>query len=639
MRNGSPLPPRDRSSSRRQPSADPSKTADSTPGTDRFRRFAPAVIAAVTVVAFGPALAGEFVSWDDARNFLENTHYRGLGPANLAWMWTTFHLGHYIPLSWMTLGVDYLLWGMQPAGYHATSILIHAANAVAFFFLARHLLVLALAARPGANQTAAIDVTLSAAFAALLFAVHPLRVESVAWITERRDVLSMFFMLISTLAYLRWCTDAPRRRAWYGAALLAFACALLSKATAMTLPAVFAILNVFPFRRAGVSWRDPRARSVVLELAPFAALSAGTVVLSIVALHPPAQLPLAAKAAVTSYGLAFYLWKTAVPFGLAPLYEMPQHVDPWSGMFRSAYLVAALFLVAVWGMRKRWPAGTASLLAFLLISLPMLGVVQNGPQIVADRYTYHAAPALALFAGGALFFVTRLSATITRAIAAAMVLSLAALTANQSTVWRDSTHLWERVLAVDSNSAIAHSALASLAYRHGRVDEGMAHSIRAVTLAPNYAEAHNDVGVGLARQGRLAEAADHYRHAVELQPTYDEGLNNLGVVTAALGDVEGAVVYFRRAIGLYPDYADAHVNWGNALVRLKRPAEAVPHYQQAITARPDHDDAHHNWGVALAQQGQLPGAVEHFRQALAINPNNAEARVYLDRATQLLVKR
>jgi tetratricopeptide (TPR) repeat protein len=598
----------------------------------------PTAIGVAVILAFAPALSGEFVAWDDAKNFVENAHYRGLSAENLAWMWSTFHLGHYIPLTWMTLGLDYDLWGMNAAGYHATSIAIHAANTVLLYFVARRLFVLALS-RHNEENPAAIDVSLAAAFAALLFAVHPLRVESVAWITERRDVLSLLFVLASTLTYLRSIADPGHRRIWYGMSLAAFVCALLSKATSMTLPAVFVLLNLYPLNRLRVSSSRAEVRDVLLEIAPFAVFAGAAVVLSIVALHPPTQLPLSAKIAVSAYSLAFYLGKTILPTGLAPLYEMPQHVAPAEPRFLIGYTVCVAFAAALWTMRRRWPGGVAALIAFVVISLPMLGIVQNGPQIAADRYTYHSSPALALFAAGALFFALRVPKPVARAGAGALVIVLALATAEQTTTWRDSLHLWTRVLAVDSGSAIAHSGLATIDYKSGNVDGGMSHSLRAVALAPSYPEAHNDLGVGFARKGQLADAAIHYEHAIELQPTYDEALNNLGVVIAAEGLLDSAVVLFRRALSINPDYADAHVNWGNALVRARRLDEAIPHYKEAIAARPDHEDAYHNWGVALAQKGQLADAADRFRRVLAINPNHAEARLYLDRATQLMVKR
>ena len=209
----------------------------------------PVLIALITFAAFLPALQNQFVNWDDKQNFLENPHYRGLAGAHLRWMWTTLHMGHYAPLTWMTLGLDYLLSGMNPLGYHLTSLLLHTTSAVVFFFLARRLLTLALPRASGRGHA----LTVSAGFAALVFAIHPLRVESVAWATERRDVLSGLFYLLTLLMYLRACErGAPGRRSyWLSVAL--FGCALLSKSMAVSLPVVLLILEVYPLRRLGGS--------------------------------------------------------------------------------------------------------------------------------------------------------------------------------------------------------------------------------------------------------------------------------------------------------------------------------------------------------------------------------------------------
>lgn len=595
------------------------------PLTARHGRWLiPTAIAIATVLAFLPALGNGFVSWDDQKNFLDNPHYRGLGWEQLTWMWSTFHLGHYVPLSWMTLGADYLLWGMNPTGYHATNILLHAANAVVFYFLARRLFVLA-----AGDSTQSERVALPAALAALLFAVHPLRVESVAWVTERRDALSLLFFQLSILAYLRACSHSRIWNRWYACAILSFACALLSKATAMTLPAVLLLVNVYPLQRIDLrKLRESHVHRVLIELAPFAALSAGFIVLSIVALRPPEQLSFGAKMAVSAYSLMFYLEKTAAPLGLSPLYEMPQQVDPFAPRFVFAYVVCVAFAAVVWMVRRKRPAIAAALAAFVIITAPMLGIVQNGPQIAADRYTYHSAPALALLASGFLFALP-FSDSSKRIVGSAVVVVLGLMTWNQSRVWHDSESLWTRALELDPNSGIAHSAMASLRYRQNRLDEGLEHSRRAVELAPGYAEAHNDLAVGLAQQGQVAEAIDEYKQAIALEPTYDEAHNNLGVVLSRQGDLATAISEFQRALDLNPDYADAHVNWGNALVRSGRPADATGHYQQALAIRQDNADARLNWGVALAQQSRFAEAAEQFRAALAIDPEQQEARTYL----------
>ena len=603
----------------------------------RLRRLGiPLIVAALTFAAFLPVLRNGFVSWDDDKNFLENPHFRGLGLNQLHWMWTTFHMGHYVPLTWMTLGADYSLWGMNPAGYHLTSLLLHAANSVIVYVLARTLL--ASSAREATSDTD-VRVMLAAGFAALVFALHPLRVESVAWATERRDVLSGLFFFSSILIYVK-SRGLPHRSRAYWIAVAMFVCALLSKATSMSLPAVLLILNVFPLKRLGgeVGWVTPQARRVYLELVPFAILAAATAMLSIVALHPPEQLGFAAKLSVSFYSLAFYLWKTLLPSGLSPLYEMPQRVDPTAVRFVvSAIMVVCLGGLA-WSLRRRTPAVAATLALFFVVTLPMLGVVQNGPQIAADRYTYHAAPALAVLAGGALLFALRRAPAIAGVVASAIVLGLTALTWDQSTVWRDSQTLWARGLEVDAQSPVGHSNMANVLYSQNHVAEGMEHSQQAVQIAPRSPEAHNGLGVGLARAGRLAEAAAEYRRALTLRPAFDDAEDNLGVVLARQNDIVGAIQHYQRALQLNPENSNAHVNWGNALVRLSRIDEAIPHYETALRIRPDNADAQHNWGVALAQEKRFPEAIEHFRAALAIEPGHVEARQYLGLARRLAVE-
>src|SRR5438034_977960 len=256
---------------------------------ERWRRWlVPVLIAVVTFAAFLPTLQNQFVNWDDPRNFLENPHYRGLGWTHLRWMWTT-HLGHYIPLTWMTLGLDYLLWGMNPVGYHLTSLLLHAANAVVFFFVGCRILTLALPA-PSERGHA-----LTAGFAALVFAIHPLRVESVAWVTERRDVLSGLFYLLTILVYLRDCERGARGRGWCWVSVGLFACALLSKSMVVNLPIVLLILDVYPLRRLGgaIGWWGEPARRVYVEKIPFVLLATAAAAIAVMAqlsVHAAASL-------------------------------------------------------------------------------------------------------------------------------------------------------------------------------------------------------------------------------------------------------------------------------------------------------------------------------------------------------------
>jgi Flp pilus assembly protein TadD len=591
---------------------------------DRFARIAPIVVAIVTIVAFIPALNAGFVSWDDDKNFIENFAWRGLGPDHLRWMWSTFHLGTWIPLSWMSLGLDYLVWGLEPSGYHLTNIALHATCAVLVFLLARRV----LRDLPGDADAHA----LAAAFAALVFSVHPLRVESVAWITERRDVLSGCFYVATLLAYVRAAQE--ERHSAYWASVLFAVLALLSKGTAVTLPVALLLLNVWPLRRLGGSngWTRPAARRVYGELVPFVVLAAVFTGLVFLALQPEEQLPIAGKLAVSAYSLQFYVWKTLVPVGLSPLREMPSVVDPTALVFVASGAFVAIAGALTFVARRRAPGVVVALIGFAAILFPLLGVHQGGPQITADRNTYNASLAVALLAGGALLSASLRAPRLAIAAATALVATLASLTWRQTGVWNDSGTLWSRVLEVEPDSPIGHNNMGNLLMRTGNVDAARQQFAEAVRLRPTYAEAHANLGVALASRGDFVHAITEYRRAAELKPGDPETENNWGVSLSQSGRPEEALEHFSNSVIANRENAQAHVNWGNALVRLGRLQEAEGHYRDALAVRPDHSDAHLNWGVALAAQGRLADAVGHFESAVAADPGNAQAADYLARS-------
>ncbi len=585
----------------------------------------PLLVATLTFVAFLPALEAGFVTWDDDKNFLANPSYRGLGAAQLGWMWTTFHLGHYVPLTWMSLGLDYSLWGMKPGGYHLTNVALHSANAVLVYALARRIFARTL------PSLAPLALALASALAALLFSLHPLRVESVAWVTERRDVLSMLFALSSALCYLRSTDDDAPTAPWYALSLGLFACALLSKATSLTLPALLLILNAHPLRRLGTA---SQRRAVMLELASFVLLSVATSVLTLVALQRLPQLGPFEKVAVSSYSLAFYLWKTIVPENLAPLYAMPAAIDPLALRYLASYALVVALSAGAWLARRRWPGVTTAWVAFLVAILPLLGLVQNGPQIAADRYTYFAAPALALLAAGAIVSLRGPLGEITTGAAAFVLVALGFLTWRQAGVWHDSSTLWTQVLRVEPHSAIARNNMGNVLFLDRRINDAIDHYRRALAVAPNYAEAHNNLGVALSKQGNLAGAIAAYQRAVAANPASAEAHANWGTALDAIGRPDESLEHFRIALSLEGN-ADTQVNYGNALVKIGQVDSAIRLYKEVALRHPDHVEAHLNWGVALARQGKLAEAVGQFRLTLALKPESPEALEYLARLVEI----
>src|SRR5438445_12191337 len=423
-------------------------------------------------------------------------------------MWTT-HQGHYIPLTWMTLGLDYLLWGMNPFGYHLTSLLLHAANAVVFFFVVRRILTRALPSPSERGHALAM----SAGFAALVFAIHPLRVESVAWVTERRDVLSGLFYLVTILVYLRACEGEERGRRWYWLAVATFVLALLSKSMVVNLPIVLLILDVYPLRRLGgaVGWWSEPARRIYIEKIPFVLLAAGASAIAVMAqssVHAAAslaQLSLPGRLVVSAYGLGFYLWKMVVPVNLSPLYELPRTMDPVAPPFIVSYALVLAITAIVLALRRPVPGLPAAWVAYVVVLLPVLGIFQSGPQIAADRYTYLAGLGWATLAGAGVLWCWGATRLLLPGSTVYALVGLAVLTWTQVHVWHDSKRLWTHALAIDPNSPVAQNNLGTALAQQGRLAEAIDRYQRALQIRPNYAEAHHNWGHVLAQQGRLAE--------------------------------------------------------------------------------------------------------------------------------------
>lgn len=567
------------------------------------------LIAVVTFLVFSPVLQNGFVNWDDDRNFIENPYYRGLGWTELRWMFTTFHGGHYQPLSWMTLGLDYLLWGMEPRGYHLTNVLVHAANAVLFWIVSLRLLSLAVFKIPVSEG---LVLHVAAGLATLIFSVHPLRVESVAWASARRDVLSAFFFLLTVLCYLRAravAETASARRRWMTAAVFVYAVSLLSKAIGMTLPAVLLLLDVYPLRRLGGGpgmWFGRGVRRVWLEKVPFLFLAIFFGILAVLiqardaSLSSLGQYGLASRLAQGLSGVVFYLWKTLIPLNLSPLYELPAEVSPldWSHVLSG--LVVLGISIALLAMRESWPVGLAIWVYYLVVLAPVSGIAQTGVQMTADRYSYLSCFGWAMLAGAGLLHCWRAwlggrighqAFVLVKTLVIAIVIGLGLLSWKQAQVWHDSEKLWRHVLAIDPKSIVAH----------------------------------NSLGVVLAGRGELKEAVEHYRQALQIEPAYAKAHNNLGSALAMRGEIEGAVEHYRRALEIEPSYVKAHASLANVLARQGKLDEAAEHYRQALRIQPEFAAAHEALGRLLIQQGKRDEAVQHMEEALRLFKSRAKA--------------
>jgi tetratricopeptide (TPR) repeat protein len=604
------------------------------------------VIALIVWVAFSPVLQNGFVNWDDDANLLENPNYRGLGWRQLSWMFTTFFGGHYQPLTWMTFGMDYLLWGMQPFGYHLTNLILHVANAQLCYFLAVRLFTLAY---PGAAEITGLRIRLAGAIAALLFAAHPLRVESVAWATERRDVLSGFFIFLTMLFYLRANSHPgnPARTRWMWAAVVVYGLSLLSKAIGMTIPFVLLVLDVYPLRRlsgATRKWFGPDAPKILLEKIPFLILAVAAAAVAPMAqggvmrsMHDHGTFERLAQAL---FGLAFYLWKTVLPVELAPLYELPEKFSPVEWPFLLSGLIVLAVSIGVFICRQRWPALLASWVCYAVLLAPVLGFAQSGPQVAADRYSYLACVGWAVVAGAASLSLLRSrlagkawASPLVLGIGLASIAILGSLTWRQSRIWHDSITLWRHGLAVAEGSlfksSIAHSNLGVALYGRGELAEAIRHYREALRVDPGFAQAHNNLGKALADRGELALAMTHYREALRIDPRYAEAHNNLGNALADGGELAPATIHYREAIRIKPTDADAYLNLANVLVKQDQVGAAIKLFRESVRLDPSNARAHYNLGTVLAKSGELEEATQQFNETLKIEPAHAMAHFNL----------
>lgn len=589
------------------------------------RWLPPLLVVLVTFVAFLPTLRNEFVNWDDPANLVDNPHYRGLGWPQLRWMFTTFHMGHYIPLTWVTLGVDYLLWGMNPRGYHLTNLLLHIATAVVFYFVTLRLLKLAVS---GASDA---GTRLASGFAALVFAIHPLRVESVAWATERRDALSGLFFLLTILAYLRACAvghAGPARTRWLAVSTGVFGLAVLSKAIVVTLPVILLALDFYPLRRLRAS-----VRGVWAEKVPFLLLAfAGGLVTLMARIREAPMAPLqehgvTARLAQAMFGLTFYLWKTVVPLDLSPFYPLPVPLNPLAPSFVLSGAVVLGITIAVLALRRRFPAGLVAWVSYGALLSPVLGITQQGEQIVADRYSYLSCQGWAVLAGAGLLAAWRARErfriarpVVTLALAGLVVGALGTLTWQQVTVWHDSIRLWTHALRLSPGSFLVHSKLAVALHREARLSEAVQHYRHSLELEPRQPSAHSNLGHALARQGKLAQAIDHFQHALRMNPLEPDAHYGLGNIRLRQGRYAEAADHFRRALEARPTFAEAYNNLGVALAEQGRFAEAVAAYRQALRVRPGNANAHNNLGNALLNQGRPADAIVSYQEALRLHP-------------------
>jgi Tfp pilus assembly protein PilF len=477
---------------------------------------------------------------------------------------------------------------------------------------------------------------LAAGFAALYFAIHPLRVESVAWVTERRDVLSGLFLLATMVFYLRAATTeegSTRRRRSMILAVIFYAFSLLAKAAGITLPVVLLVLDVYLLKRlpgAPGKWVEKRFHHVWLEKIPFLLLALGVGIVALAAQRLSGALVavhsygLARRLGQAMYALAFYPWKTIAPTNLSPLYQVPFSLDGWTSIFLLSGLAVLVTTAALIMARKTFPGGLAAWISYVAIVVPVLGVAQSGVQLVADRYSYLSCLSWAVLAGAALYYfwlnyhVRKQSSIFVSAVVILILLGFGIMTWKQTQIWHDSGTLWRHAVAVAPDSSIARYNLALVLENEGDFDSAIEKYRGAVTLDPAYAEAHYNLGRILARQGRLVEAIAEYRNALLADSRDPDAHNNLALLLIKQGEWPEAIEQLRQTLQIDPKHARAHYNLGRILARQGDLDGAVSHFKQALETEPGVAEIHENLARALLQQGKHEEAVRHYEEAVRI---------------------
>ena len=561
-------------------------------------------------MAYKPAWNGQPI-WDDDHH-ITSPDLRSMN--GLTRIWT--HLGatqQYYPLVHSVFWLEYHLWGDSTRGYHLVTILLHFFSVSLLFKILRRLAI------PGAW------------FVAAIFALHPVQVESVAWISELKNTLSGVFYFAAMLAYLKF--DSERKRKYFIVAIGLFILGLMSKSVIATLPV--SLLVVFWWKRGRLDWKHD-----IVPLLPFFTVGIASGLFTAWVEHTfiirgeesTFAFTFVARCLIAGRVVWFYLGKILWPIDLIfiyPRWNVSQAVW-WQYLFPFATL---LFAGALWVLRKRRRAPLAAFLYFIVTIFPVLGFLNVYPfrfSFVADHFQYLACIGpIALSAAGIGSGFGLLQGSLRRFLQPMLyvivLLTLSVLTWKQSGVYADAETLYRTTIRKNPDCWMAHNNLGLLLTETGRTDEAMTHFLKALEINPIYSRAHNNLGNLLMQINRTDEAAVHFRKALEINPDYAETHTNLGTLLVKTGRMDEAVVHYRRALEINPNDVKAHNNIGNILLQTGRTDEAVVHFRKALEINPNLAEAHNNLGNILLQTGRTYEAVVHFRKALEINPNLAEA--------------
>ena len=565
----------------------------------------------VTFLVYSQVLDHGFLNFDDTRYVTENPHItKGLTREGVVWAFTESYASNWHPMTWLSHMLDFDVYGPDPSGHHLTNLLFHIANTLLLFG--------ALLKMTGALWRSGL--------VAVLFAVHPLNVESVAWIAERKNVLSTFFWFLTLWAYVGYVEKKKVKN--YLLVVFFLALGLMSKPMLVTLPFTLILLDFWPLKR----WGDMKTiKPLLIEKIPLFILVIGASVITYIvqkgggAMRSTEFSSLYTSTANALVSYVEYLGKMVWPSGLSVFYPHPGDALPvWK------VLVCGLVLMGVttWVVRATRPYLSVGWFWYLGTLVPVIGIVQVGEQAMADRYMY--VPLIGIFIALSWGLAERVKNSRQKLLPIlGGIFVLVALTWAQVSHWKNGITLFEHAILVTENQTpsfvIVYNNLGHALASEKRYEEAVTQYRQAIKINPHYSKAHNNLGHALSELKRYDEAIEHYQQAISIEAGYAEAYNNLANALGKKGKVKESIAYYDEAIRFKGDYAEAHFNLGVALGRESRSKEAIVQYQKALAIKADFSQAHNNLAILLVQRGDIAGALLHYQQAITFDPGFAKA--------------
>jgi tetratricopeptide (TPR) repeat protein len=579
----------------------------------KYRSFLICVFFVLAISAvYWPVYNYDFVKYDDHVYVTENTNIQsGLNLKSLCWAFTAGYASNWHPVTWLSHILDYQLFGKWAGGHHLVNVLFHILNTLLLF----HVLM---------RMTGA---TWPSAFVAAAFALHPLHVESVAWVAERKDVLSTFFWLLTMLVYVRYVRNPGFK--WYLVTFVFFVLGLMSKPMLVTIPFVLLLLDYWPLERKF-------SRRLLIEKIPFFICSIVLCVITFLV-----QQNSSATVNIKALGLTIrvdnaivscftYITKMIWPGRLAVFYPYPSGRSP-TGAIVYVFLLVLVSICFI-SLARRYRFLAAGWFWYLGTLVPVIGLVQVGAQAMADRYTYMTLTGLfIIIAWSAKEFVPKwhYRNIVLTVLSIAAFVPLSLTSRQQLNYWKNSLTLFEHALRVTENNYMLLSNYANYLIDLGKFDQAIERANESLKIAPNYADAHNNLGLALINSGKVSAATEQFELAVKYKPNFTLAHNNLAIALYKQDRYEDAINYFERVLKVEPDFPEGRLNLGSALLKAGRTQQAIEQFRLVVKSKPDFPQAYYNLALALTEQGEPEEAVSCYEQALEIKPDYIDARLKL----------